>query len=111
MKHKRLPIAIEHTQFYFYVLRFKETMLVRGFSVETLRRHESNIRRFVVWCDERGIEKPHDITKPILEGYQRHLFYYRQEAQARVAPTSPASNNFLNGSHKKIIYSTTQHQN
>ncbi len=79
MKHKRQPVAIEHTQFYFYLLRFKETMLVRGFSVETLRRHESNIRRFVAWCDERGIEKPHDITKPILEGYQRHLFYYRQE--------------------------------
>jgi integrase/recombinase XerD len=79
MKHKRAPIAIEHTQFYPYWLRFKDTMLVRGMRIETLRRHESNIRRFALWCDERGIEKPHDITKPILEGYQRYLYYYRQE--------------------------------
>ncbi len=79
MPHKRPPIAIEHTQFYFYLLRFKETMLVRNMSVETLRRHESNIRRFASWCDDRGIEKPQDITKPILETYQRFLFYYRQE--------------------------------
>jgi integrase/recombinase XerD len=79
MKHKRPPIAIEHTQFHAYWLRFKDTMLVRGMRKETLRRHESNIRRFAHWCDERGIEKPHEITKPILEGYQRHLYYYRQE--------------------------------
>jgi integrase/recombinase XerD len=79
MKHKRPPVVIEHTSFYAYLLRFKETMLVRGFSVDTLRRHESNIRRFVAWCDERGIEQPQDVTKPILEGYQRHLYYYRQE--------------------------------
>jgi integrase/recombinase XerD len=79
MKHKRPAVAIEHTGFYAYLLRFNDTMRVRGISEATLSRHESNIRRFAAWCDTRGLEKPQDITKPILESYQRYLFYYRQE--------------------------------
>lgn len=79
MKHKRPATAIEHTGFYAYLLRFNDTMRVRGISEATLSRHESNIRRFAAWCGERGLNQPQDITKPILESYQRYLFYYRQE--------------------------------
>ena len=53
-------------------------MRVRGYAGGTLTRRESDIRRFVGWCDERGLNRPQDITKPILERYQRHLYYYRQ---------------------------------
>lgn len=79
MKHKRAPIAIEHTAFYPYFLRYNEAMLVRNYSSSTLQRRESNLRRFIGWCEERGLEKPQDVTKPILESYQRYLFYYRQD--------------------------------
>lgn len=79
MKHKRPPIAIEHTAFYPYFQRYNETMLVRNYSASTLQRRESNLRRFIAWCDDRSIATPQDITKPILESYQRHLFYYRQD--------------------------------
>ena len=30
---------------------------------------------FVVWCQERDVMKPRDVTKPMLERYQRMLFY------------------------------------
>jgi len=37
------------------------------------------IRRFIVWSVERGVTDPREITKPIVDRYQRHLFYYRKE--------------------------------
>lgn len=79
MKHKRAPIAIEHTAFYTYFLRYNEAMAVRNYSESTLQRRESNLRRFIAWCDDRSIATPQEITKPMLESYQRYLFYYRQE--------------------------------
>jgi integrase/recombinase XerD len=33
---------------------------------------------FFRWCDERGLSKPEEVTRPILERYQRHLFYVRK---------------------------------
>lgn len=36
------------------------------------------IRKFIAWCDERGLDDPRAITKPMLERYQRYLFYYRK---------------------------------
>jgi integrase/recombinase XerD len=36
------------------------------------------LRGFIAWCEERSLTKPHNITKPIIERYQRYLFLYRQ---------------------------------
>lgn len=56
-----------------------EWMLVTGYSAETVRARRIAIRRFIAWCNERGVTDPREITKPIIERYQRHLFYYRKE--------------------------------
>ena len=90
MRYQRAPVAIEHTGFYPYFLQYNEAMAVRGYSESTLHRRESDIRRFVGWCDERSINTPQDVTKPILERYQKHLYYYRQ---ANGEPLSPTSQN------------------
>jgi len=91
IKIKRAPVAIEHTDFYPYLLKYNSTMQVRGYSKNTLHRRESDIRRFVGWCDERSIDHPNQVTKPILESYQRYLFHYRQERNDR--PLSATSQN------------------
>ncbi len=72
-------VVIEHTGFYAYFIKFIESLKVQGQSPDTLRRRESDLRRFIGWCDDRGIEQPNEVTRPILESYQRYLFYYRQE--------------------------------
>jgi integrase/recombinase XerD len=90
MAYKRSQVPIEHTGFYSYLLRYNEAMAIRNYSKNTLHRRESDIRRFVGWCDERGLSQPQDITKPILERYQKHLYYYRQ---ANGEPLSMASRN------------------
>jgi integrase/recombinase XerD len=69
---------IEHTGFFPYLQRYLEALLIRGFSQETHTRHDSHIRRFAVWSEERDLNGPKEITKPILERYQKHLYYYRK---------------------------------
>lgn len=72
-------IAVEHTEFYGYVTRYFVAMQLRNYSERTLKARDSNLRRFIAWCDERSLDDPKAITKPILERYQRYLYYYRKE--------------------------------
>jgi len=88
MAYKREAVAIEHTGFYVYLMRYNEAMLMRQYAKNTLHRRESDIRRFVGWCDERGIDQPQNVTKPILERYQKYLYYYRQANGEPLSPTS-----------------------
>ena len=105
-KAKRLPVAIEHTEFYPYLLKYNEAMMLRGYSKSTLHRRESDIRRFIGWCDERSLSHPNQITKPILERYQRYLYYYRQERNNR--PLSPTSQSHYLTSVKQFFKYLTQ---
>src|SRR5271166_3429141 len=45
---------------------------------ETIRTRRNHLEVFLRWCGERGLEDPHEITRPVLERYQRHLFHYRK---------------------------------
>ena len=51
---------------------------VRDFSENTIRNRYSHIRFFLEWCAERALLEPTEITRPVLERYQRHLFHYRK---------------------------------
>lgn len=67
---------------------FCESRLARHHSVRTVEWTESNLRRFLEWCEERSLRNPTEVTRPILERYQRWLFYYRTKA---ARPLSVAS--------------------
>ncbi len=43
------------------------------------------------WSDERGITRPQDITRLILQRYQRHLFHYRKTDGAPLAFSTQAT--------------------
>jgi integrase/recombinase XerD len=45
-----------------------------------VRARRQALRKFIRWADERGLDDPREITKPMLERYQRWLFYYRKPA-------------------------------
>ena len=62
-----------------WMIEHFEWMLITGYSADTIRARRIALKRFIRWCDERGVDDPREITKPILERYQRHLFYYRKE--------------------------------
>jgi integrase/recombinase XerD len=55
-----------------------EWMLMHGYSPDTVHARRIVMRRFIAWCAERHLDDPRAITKPILERYQKSLFYYRK---------------------------------
>ena len=58
--------------------RHLEWMRVRNYSEHTARHRMSMVGLFASWCEARSITRPEQVTKPILESYQRHLFHLRQ---------------------------------
>ena len=64
---------------YNHLLRFNAWQHEKNYSVATIDTRDVYLRYFLIWCDERGLARPQDITKPILERYQRYLFLYRKE--------------------------------
>lgn len=57
---------------------FRDWALATGVSVSTVASRERSIARFIAWADERGITRPADITRAVLERYQRALYLYRK---------------------------------
>jgi len=76
---------------YHYMRRFLVWQSERQYSPATVRTGEECLRVFINWCDERGLGRPQDITKPILERYQRHLFLYRKENGQPLTPRTQYS--------------------
>lgn len=72
--------AIAHNRLTRYMDEHFEWMLVTSYSADTVRARRVALRKFIAWADERGVDDPREITKPMLERYQRWLFYYRKPA-------------------------------
>lgn len=53
-------------------------MRVKGYAATTVRARSFTLRRFVRWCEERSLNDPREITRPMLERYQAHLYHYRK---------------------------------
>jgi integrase/recombinase XerD len=61
-----------------YVLKYLEWLQVHNYAAPTVQNRQSYLGVFVAWCTERGIVNPREITKPILERYQRSLYIHRK---------------------------------
>jgi integrase/recombinase XerD len=61
-----------------YMAEHFDWMRINGYSEDTVRARRVAIRRFISWCEERALREPREIVKPILERYQRHLYYHRK---------------------------------
>jgi len=54
-------------------------LAVQNYSAHTVRNRQVHIGFFLQWCKERGLSEPVEVTRPVLERYQRHLFHYRKK--------------------------------
>jgi len=50
----------------------------RAYSLRTVDQRKWALRMFLRWAEERDLKAPEQITKAILESYQRWLYRYRQ---------------------------------
>ena len=67
---------------------FYDYTLTRGLSSTTARIRERGIDQFIRWSDERGLRHPAEVTRPILQRYQRHLYLVRQKNGKPLAHTT-----------------------
>jgi len=72
------PAVLAHNALTRYQEAFHEWEGMVGYSPRTITAQRHAIGRFISWCDERGLDRPQDITRPILERYQRHVYHYRK---------------------------------
>ncbi|MEZ6154101.1 MAG: site-specific tyrosine recombinase XerC [Pirellulaceae bacterium] len=61
---------------------------VHNFSPTTVKKRGVYVRAFAVWCFERDLLSPIQMTKPQFEAFQRHLFRYRQSGGKPLAWSS-----------------------
>jgi integrase/recombinase XerD len=68
------------------LLRFVVWRRERNWSETTLKTQTHHQYRFIVWASEHGLNYASDITRPILERYQRHLYQYRKKNGEPLSP-------------------------
>jgi integrase/recombinase XerD len=73
-----------------WTARYLEWMRVRRYSERTVDTNRRHLEAFEAWCEARGIGGPEEVTKPILERYQRHLFHYRKKSGRPLSYSSQA---------------------
>ncbi len=71
-----------------YVAAFNEWSLMHGFTPKGVELRNKALVRFVAWAHERSMAQLADVTRPVLEQYQRHLFHYRQASGKPLSFTS-----------------------
>jgi integrase/recombinase XerD len=59
--------------------RYIEALRVKNYSERTLETRENYLHAFIRWCADRNLTRPTEVTKPMLERYQRYLFHFRRE--------------------------------
>ena len=52
---------------------------VRGYSANTIHSRRVHLGFFIEWAYEHGLREPIEVTRPVLERYQRYLFFYRKK--------------------------------
>jgi len=72
------PYPIEGSAMAPYLARFLEASAAKGLAPRTVEIRDMALRRFITWCRERSLDRPQDVTRPILERYRRHLYHQRK---------------------------------
>ena len=61
------------------LVAYLQWLRTRNYSEATVYTRERTLQQLIEWAALRGLTRPADVTKPVLERYQRHLFYYRKK--------------------------------
>jgi integrase/recombinase XerD len=57
---------------------YVDWMAVRQYSETTRHTRAQSLAHFAAWCEERSVLRPAEVTRPIVERYQRWLFHHRK---------------------------------
>jgi len=85
-RKKRPPAPVDCSDprgFPLLIAQYLEHLRVRNYSPRTVLNCRVYLGYFTAWAAERGLTRPSEITKPILDRYQRWLYHYRSEKNGR----------------------------
>jgi len=74
----KLPLEDEPGSLAHWARQYETWCRTRGQSERTVQNVRSYLGFFIRWADTRGLSHPHEVTRPIIEAYQRHLFLMRK---------------------------------
>lgn len=75
---RRRPLPEPHSPLGRLLKEHLEWLLINNYAEDTAEQARWSIADFIRWAEQRGIEHPMEVTRPILESYQRYLYYYRR---------------------------------
>lgn len=55
------------------LVAYFEALLIRNYSPETIQKHRLQLNDFIVWCEDRDITRPSQVSRQVVQNYQRHL--------------------------------------
>lgn len=58
---------------------FYEWLRVMNFSHATILNRKYHFRRFLAWCEDRGVTRPQEVSQELIERFQKHIYRYRSE--------------------------------
>lgn len=58
--------------------RYREHLGTRGYRPMGIATAGRYIGDFIAWAEERGVRHPAQVSRAVLERYQRHLYHYRK---------------------------------
>ena len=57
---------------------FGHWLRMRNYSESTISSRGAYLRDFAAWCEERSVESPVEVTRPVLERYRHHIYMRRK---------------------------------
>jgi integrase/recombinase XerD len=75
---RRQPYPEAHTALGRLLEEHLEWLLINNYAEDTAEHARWSIGDFIRWAELRGLQHPMEVTRPILESYQRFLYYYRK---------------------------------
>lgn len=70
---------------------YLESLAVANYSPATRNSRAHELLEFARWCEERSLDTPALVTRPLLERYQRHLYFYRKKNGHPLSPANQGS--------------------
>jgi integrase/recombinase XerD len=62
-----------------HLIGFIDGLRAQNYSEYTLKGLRINMGYFIVWCEERGMRRPEEVTRAALEHYRQYIFNYRRK--------------------------------
>jgi integrase/recombinase XerD len=91
---KRKTRAAPSTPLELLLEKHLEDLRLKNYSEYTIKGRRVHIDYFIAWAAERGIAEPVEVTRTVLESYQKHVYHYRKKNGEPLG---------FNGQHDRIV--------